>query len=66
MKKMAIFAAVLLIALSTAGCAGKSEETEAEKTKTIGIMLTDNGLSYISVRMSEYFISIKYVCSAGC
>ncbi|WP_349909091.1 BMP family ABC transporter substrate-binding protein [Bacillus sp. hwrm1] len=44
MRKMAIFAAVLLIALSTAGCAGKSEETAAEKTKTIGIMLTDNGL----------------------
>ena len=27
---MAIFAAVLLIALSTAGCAGKSEETAVE------------------------------------
>ncbi len=33
MRKMAIFAAVLLIALSTAGCAGKSEETAAEKRK---------------------------------
>ncbi|ASF54621.1 Basic membrane protein A2 Immunodominant antigen P39 [Bacillus velezensis M27] len=44
MRKMAIFAAVLLLALSTAGCAGKSEGAAAEKTKTIGIMLTDNGL----------------------
>lgn len=44
MRKMAIFAAVLLLALSTAGCTGKSEETAAEKKKTIGIMLTDNGL----------------------
>lgn len=33
MRKMAIFAAVLLIALSTAGCVGKSEETAAEKRK---------------------------------
>ncbi len=33
MRKMAIFAAVLLLALSTAGCAGKSEGAAAEKNE---------------------------------
>ncbi|MCB5335851.1 hypothetical protein JTE87_02738 [Bacillus amyloliquefaciens] len=33
MRKMAIFAAVLLLALSTAGCAGKSEGRRLKKRK---------------------------------
>lgn len=45
MKKMMIFAAVLLIALGAAGCANsRSDETAGREAKKIGMMLTDNGL----------------------